>query len=211
MTIQVKQEFRCPICSAVFEDPLAAPGPFAGMESDTRPLYRLKDPLPFLVHTCPNCCYSALENGFSGQPPGGLRTWILSGGLGRLQDPAPSRRFTLAARCKEKAGGTAREVGDLYLHASWAARVEGDGAMARLARARALQAFGRALAEGGLDQAGEARLHYLLGELSRLQGEFAQAQALLSRLTHPSWAIRAAKALDLARRGDDQVFRFQPG
>ncbi len=208
MTVQAKQDFRCPLCGTVFQDRIPAPGPQAGMESDTRPLYVGEDPLPLQVHTCPNCFYSALEEGFRPPLSGKLRSWVLSGKLGRLQSPAASRRYTLAARCKEKAGAPPLETAELYLRASWAARIEGDSPMARLARARALQAFGRALAEGGLDPAGEARVHYLLGELSRLQGEFAQSQAILSRLSHPSWVARAGRALDLARRGDDRVFRF---
>ncbi len=208
MAIQVKQDFRCPLCGTVFQDRIPAPGPPAGMESDTRPLFLGEDPLPFLVHTCPHCFYSALEEGFHPPLPGKLRAWVLSGKLGRLQSHAASRRYTLAARCREQAGAPSLETAELYLHASWAARLEGDPAMARLARARALQAFGRALSEAGLDAPGEARIHYLLGELSRLQGEFAQARAILSRVSHPSWAARAGRALDLARRGDDQVFRF---
>ncbi len=206
--LRVTGRFLCPLCGMDFEDPLPAPGPPAGMESDTRPLFFGEDPLPFLVHTCPGCAYSAGEEGFCQPLPGRLRAWVLSGGLGRLQDPAPSRRFTLAARCKEKSGGTAEEVGDLYLAASWAARVEGDRAMARLSRARALHALTRVLAEGRLGPDSEARARYLAGELLRLQGEFSRAQVFLASVEHPAWASHAARALELARRGEEDLFRF---
>ena len=205
MTTIREQELTCPACDTTFQVLAVASCSSAGQDSDFRPHYLGLDPLPLFVHTCPTCLFSGYESHFQAPVSDELRHWLVEErGLGRLQSDAGSRRYTLAARCRGRAGEEVLTIADLYLRASWCARVEEDRAMERLSQCRAVERFERALAAGIVPADQEDAITYLVGELYRRLGDFELATAYLARITEGDLADLATRQLDLARQADDE-------
>jgi len=203
MTTIREQTLTCPACGTAFQAHVVASCGYAGQDTDFRPRYWGLDPQPLFVHTCPRCLFSGYEAHFAAPVSEELREWLVEErGLGRLQSSAGSRRYTLAARCRERAGDNDVAIADMYLRASWCARVEEDRAMERLSQRRAVERFQRALETDLvlLDQ--QTAITYLVGELYRRLGDFELATAYLARVLDTDWADLAGRQLDLARQAN---------
>ncbi len=205
MTTIHQETLTCPACHTTFKVQVVGSCGYAGKDTDFRPHYWGLDPLPLFVHTCPRCLFSGYEAHFAAPVSEELRKWLVEErGLGRLQSDTGSRRYTLAARCREQAGDNDIAIADMYLRASWCARVEEDRPMERLSQRRAVECFQRALAAGLVPPNQQAAITYLVGELYRRLGDFELATAYLARVKEDDWSALAARQLALARQANDE-------
>lgn len=205
MTTIREQTLTCPACHTTFKVHVVSSCGYAGKDTDFRPHYWGLDPLPLFVHTCPQCLFSGYGSHFEMPMSDELRRWLVEErGLGRLQSDAGSRRYTLAARCREQAGDHDIAIADMYLRASWCARVEGDRAMERLSQRRAVECFERALMAGLVPSGQRDAITYLVGELYRRLGDYELATGYLARVVEGELADLAARQLDLARQANDE-------
>jgi uncharacterized protein (DUF2225 family) len=205
MTTVREASLTCPACGTTFKVHVVGSCGYVGQDTDFRPHYWGLDPLPLFVHTCPKCLFSGYEAHFGAAVSEELRRWLVEEhGLGRLQSDASSRRYTLAARCREQAGDGPVAVADLYLRASWCARSEEDRAMERLSQRRAVERFERALEAGAVPADQTDAITYLAGELYRRLGDFELAVGCLARVTEGDLSALAARQLKLARQANDE-------
>ncbi len=202
------KEFRCPVCGDAFRDDVVFHDEPLSRDSDLMPRWENMDPLLLGVHTCPVCLFSGEDTDFENQVPWRLKVWIMENGPGRLESDSPSRKYTLAARCKAFSRRNLSEVGELYLKASWCARVEGDVPMERLSQKRARECFIEALKGLEGESLEKARLVFLVAEISRRLGDFDQAVEWFSRVSHPSFKDAAGRLLSLAKTGDSRGMPF---
>lgn len=192
---------RCPVCGEEFEAAEVTSCSYAGTDTDLRPHYMGFDPLPHFIWTCPACGVSAYSSEFT-QLATAVRGWIRKGHLGRPQSDAASRRYTLAARCYERAVAPALKLANLYLQASWCARQEEDAAAERLSQRRALEHFRQALETEEVSTEERPKIVYLLGELCRRLGDFEAALVYFDQVPAGEWAELAARQRALAEAGD---------
>ena len=205
MTTVYEKSLTCPACGTRFQVQAVGSCGYAGQDTDFRPHYWGLDPLPLFVHTCPRCLFSGYEEHFATSVSKELRRWLVEErGLGRLQADVGSRRYTLAARCREQAGDNHVVIAELYLRASWCARVEGDRPMERLSQRRAVERLSWALEAGLVPPRQRQAITYLVGELYRRLGDFELATAYLARVLEGEWAALAARQLELARQANDE-------
>ena len=201
MTTLCSVTVRCPVCDEEFEAAEITSCSHATADTDLRPHYMGFDPLPHFVWTCPTCGVSAYSSEFTSLATA-VRGWIRKGHLGRPQSKAASRRYTLAARCYERAVAPALKLANLYLQASWCARQEEAEAAERLSQRRALEYFQQALEAEESTPAERPKIVYLLGELCRRLGDFEAARAYFDRVPAGQWAELAARQRALAEAGD---------
>jgi len=163
------------------------------------------NPLPYFVHTCPSCLFSGDGSDFRGPVSPELKSWLLKEkGLGTKEPGSGSERYVLAAKCRQQAGAGPLEVADLYLRASWCARVERDEAKERSAQTEAVQRFERALENGAVSLEQRDTITYLVGELNRRLGSFEHAVELLESVTSGELAELARRQLERARQGSSE-------
>ena len=101
--------------------------------------------------------------------PGGLKT--------------PAQRYLHAARCHDYVSAEeASLLADYFLRASWVARGHGDARQESACRAEAIQRLWPLIDDELQPTADKVRTIFLLGELSRRQGDFANAIDLFTQL-----------------------------
>jgi uncharacterized protein (DUF2225 family) len=179
-----------------------------GQDSDLRPLFGGADPLPHLVHVCPECCYAAYHSDFGGVTPE-VRRHVLSGALRAEEiigdEPRDglrgSSRYLLAARCYAQNPETAdTELADLYLRASWCARCEGLRDRERECQSEAALLTERALSHGAVEPEGRQSALYLLGEMYRRLGMFEVACTCFDEALHVPQALSEPRTMALIER-----------
>lgn len=208
----IQTPLTCPVCDQDFLGHLPPPAHLAGRESDLRPLFSGDaDPLTALIQLCPHCHFAAYPRGFGHRSdlldeleeqctssPGDrpipqfeqmdeetradLRRWLQRENIANaLRNPA--QRYLLAARCHDYVSSEdASLLADYFLRASWAARSNGDQHQESACRAEALERLWL-LADDEMQSVGEkVRTLFLLGELSRRQGDFTTAIDLFTQL-----------------------------
>ena len=204
MTTVFQQHFVCGCCRYAFDDAVIGSCGYASKDSDFRPNYWGMNPLPYFIHSCPRCGYTAYDIGSI--PPAGVQGWLLKGGMQfvltqletsirqeaqRYGNESGWQKYLQAVLCAEQANSDALKIADLFLHMAWTARSEEAFLAERYAQQRALhyfrQAFEAELVPGDL----QPEVLYLIGELYRRLSEFEQAQA------------RLEAAIDAAVRRDD--------
>lgn len=208
----IQTPLTCPVCDQDFLGNLPPSARFAGRESDLRPLFCGDvDPLTALIQFCPHCHFAAYPRGFGHRSeildeleeqctssPGDrpipviaqmdeetradLRRWLQRENLaGVLRNPA--QRYLLAARCHDYVSSEdASLLADYFLRASWAARSNGDQHQEMACRAEAIDRLWL-MADDEMQPMGDkVRTLFLLGELSRRQGDFTTAIDLFTQL-----------------------------
>ena len=172
----------CPDCHEAFVTHALGSYGNAGQDTDFRPHYWGLNPLPFMVHECPNCSFVAPDDRFDSSDAS-------SDGLPR--DPAGpgADRLARAARSMRDTEASAEEVAWLFLRAAWCARIDGDAADERMNMTEAAQSFEMALEGEEIGANNTAAATYLVGELHRRCGDFARALSWFARasaLDHPN-------------------------
>ncbi len=180
-----------------------------GRHSDFHQVTMGFPPLPLLMNTCPQCGFSGTASTFDTPEtiPSSFKQQIIEHiqPIVTSQPLTAGRRYELFALQKELLGASAQEMGDYYLRASWAARDEGDDHEANYQH-YALTFFHKALSSDDepVNEADEAPITYLVGELYRRTGDLDEAERWFARVLEraekdESWARFA----ELAQRQRD--------
>jgi uncharacterized protein (DUF2225 family) len=195
MTSIVERDFVCPVCGENFRDPVVlSTNTFGGTESDFRPRAAGVDPLPFWIHTCPECLYTDCE--FDSAVTGDVKRYVTGGEFRRgiPDSPKAFHKYELLARIEEFAGAGAREIAWSYLKAAWLAAEyaasegpdSGDAedvlVLERKYRKAAIDKLESSLGDRFQDDEEYMTVFYLVGELHRRLGEFDTAITYFERL-----------------------------
>lgn len=194
MTSIVPETLTCPVCGTVFEAWCVTSCSVKGKDTDFRPHYVGMDALPVFVQACPRCHFAGYPKDFDKVCPE-VRRSVLSGKLkaeeviGR-EPPEQlhgSTKYILAARCRSADPEAQQlEVADLYLRASWCARVERFPERERHCQAEAAAHFEQALDTGEAEANQRPVILYLIGELYRRLGMFEVARQYFDDALHAS-------------------------
>ncbi|MBC7288603.1 MAG: DUF2225 domain-containing protein [Armatimonadetes bacterium] len=183
MTTLITVRLICPVCGTAFSSQAIASTNRVGQDTDFRPHTMGLDPLPHFIHVCPNCCFAAFEGDFD-HAEEAVRQHVLSGAIradeiigaeprGALKG---STKYLLAARCyAHDSRATTLRLADLYLRASWCARMEGRRQRERECQTEAVLRFEKALEDGEVAADQLQVTLYLIGELYRRLGLFELA------------------------------------
>ncbi len=188
MTTLLNIQLDCPVCGVRFGSRAVRSVTRVGQDTDFRPRVAGDDPLPHYVHACPQCRFAAFEGDFDEVEPA-VREFVLSGGVDEVEgdDQPPgalagSTKYLLAALCYEHdSRATLMRMADLYLRASWCARLEGRREREQESQMAAILRFEAALAAGEVPLEQEQTILYLLGELYRRVGRYELAEAMLKK------------------------------
>lgn len=160
--------------------------------------------LPYLVHMCPRCGYSAAAEDFEeSHADGALRDHVWSELTPRLgaKGLTGSEKLEFAAKVALWQGEDIRRVAELWLYAAWCCVDEGDTEAERYFQRFAARAYEAALATyDGVDADDRAVITYLVGELWRRIGAEATARAWfdhvpaeITKSTAQEWILTAAR------------------
>lgn len=165
---------ECPVCGTRFWTRRVVSSSYRGHDSDFRPRCLGADPLPDLVHRCPECDFCAYTDLFVTlkEPPDDLKHD--AGG-------DPIRRYELAARKAREHGASSEQIAEFYLHAAWCARRPSCRRVERRNLERAARWYSSAVSRGEIRPRDLARIVYLIGELHRRCGDFDSALEWLRR------------------------------
>jgi uncharacterized protein (DUF2225 family) len=209
MTTLQQIRLTCPACEKAFSSQLVvSTNNFGGKRTDFHERAAGTQPLPFIVHSCPECGYTASEREFTQpeMPIDFLTRETLASKLRALGFPnrnaVGSEKYEAAHACAVVLGECARTRADLLLRAAWCCVDEGDTEAERYFRRHAAWAFEEALAETRFGDADAERptLTYLVGELWRRVGDNAKAQEWFAKvpgavtdLTTQKWVVDVAR------------------
>lgn len=204
---------RCPECDTNFPAEIVrSTGSGGVLESDL--CYRAGGLFvyPFLVVVCPGCRFAAYHQEFVllGEYPRYSQYHPIQRALGeflraRRRLYPGSEKYRLAALSSRRRNAYALQQAHLHLRGSWCARKEGDAAAERYHQEQAVRLFRDGLVQGcsGVET---AMLTYLVGELYRRLGRFAEAEAAFDGVREdllPDWLRPGFAAMrERARRRD---------
>ncbi len=206
MTTLTSIALTCPICNNQFGSKAVLQRDAAGRKhTDFQEPAAGRTTLPYLIHLCPRCGYSATAEEFEEHEPADttLQSHVWNELTPRLTslEPVGSEKYEFAAKVAVWQGDDPRRIGDLWLYAAWCCVDEDDVEAERYFRRFAARAFEEALSTyDGVERDDRAVLTYLVGELWRRVGDEKLAHAWFDRVpsevTRPSaqkWIIDAAK------------------
>lgn len=194
----------CPICrnrfgsTALLERDVTTP-----KRTDFQEPAAARTTLPYLVHLCPRCGYSATLEEFEEQPmvDSTLERHVWNELTPKLsEEPMGSEKYEFAAKVAIWQDDDPRRIADLWLYAAWCCVDEGDIEAERYYRRFAARAYEAALSTyDGVERDDRAVLTYLIGELWRRIGDERLARAWFDRValevTRPAaqkWVVDAA-------------------
>ncbi|MEW6173743.1 MAG: DUF2225 domain-containing protein, partial [Bacillota bacterium] len=188
---------RCPECNTTFPaEIMRGTGSGGFLESDL--CYRAGSIFvyPFFVVVCPGCRFAANYEEFDylGEFPQYSDYHPIKRALGQfLREQRAlfpgSEKYRLAVISLRRKKAAVLRLAHLHLRGSWCARNEGDGKAERYHQEQAVRLFRDGLAQGcsGVET---AMLTYLVGELYRRLGRFAEAEAVFEGVREdllPDW------------------------
>lgn len=188
MTTLRQIELSCPICGHSFHSQaVVSTNAFGGKRTDFHERAAGTQPLPYLVHMCDVCGYTAGERDFTNNTD--VSPLVKEHVLNELS-PIPlgsatgSAKYEAAAKIAEWQGVEARQIADLLLRAAWCCVDEGDIEAERYFRRLAAWSFEQALSSyDGVAVEERAVLTYLVGELWRRIGDMRQARDWFDRVS----------------------------
>ncbi|HUF27023.1 MAG TPA: DUF2225 domain-containing protein [Gemmatimonadaceae bacterium] len=206
MTTLHQVELTCPVCEQRFSSQaVLSTNSLGGLQTDFHELAVGAQPLPYLLHTCARCGYTAGETDFGDGIGIGLdvkqHVW---GELTPMLPAGPlqgSDKYELAAKVAVWQDAEPRRIADLYLRAAWCCMDESDTEAERYFRRHAAWMFERALASfDAVDRGERARLTYLVAELWRRVGDLARAREWFDKVPSEitdaqsdAWIVREAR------------------
>lgn len=147
---------------------------------------------PYAILTCPGCGKADWSHNFAITEEQAIMSQAKS---------AYHLQFRSAALDAEREGRSMYDVGMLYLHAAWCADDDNAQPQAGEYRRLAASSFRKCLEDGSCPADNKVEIEYLIGELLRRAGEFAEARShlndVLSRLTS-RYALMARKLMKLS-------------
>jgi hypothetical protein len=119
---------HCWVCDQRFEAEQPRSYALSGRGSDLCPRPVGLNPLPLLVHICPNCGFTGDGRGFDPeQADDQVQEWVLAGGLTALDRDSDRSdvKYERAALCHaRRRRPSPLQVAEFYLAASWSAQLE---------------------------------------------------------------------------------------
>jgi uncharacterized protein len=175
-------ELSCPICSNEFTSrAVLSTNSLGGRRTDFQELAVGAQPLPYLIHTCSKCGYTASERDFGEDVE--VAPTIKEHIWDELAPKVPdgpmtgSDKYEFAAKVAIWQGAAPRAVAELLLRAAWCCVDEDDTEAERYFRRGAAWKFQRALTiDDGVVREERAALTYLVGELWRRVGDMKRAR-----------------------------------
>lgn len=157
---------------------------------------------PYTVCTCPSC---------------GLADWATA--FGKTDEMAvlnqalstPHLQFRTAALAAERTGKSFHAIGLFYLYAAWCADDINAIPQAREYRRLAVEAFYKSLTDGSCPPSQRAEIEYLIGELLRRSGDFANSVEYLKEVVAGlpgKYALMARKVMRLSQEGRLDAIAF---
>jgi len=192
-----EQKITCPVCENGFTITRVRSSACFVLrrESDFRVKYRDLDPLLYSIWVCPNCQYANMENefvkGLSENDKKKLKTELpplksSEPDLWHERTPETALRAVhLALRSAIIRQAPAIVMAGLFLRGSWIFREIGNTEMEKefLGKAKRLYEYSfEKESNRYLEQMGQARVMYLIGELNRKLGNFDDAVRWFSRI-----------------------------
>jgi uncharacterized protein len=202
----------CPACGGEFEDTVVGEvDSLDGLNSDFEELHLGGNPTAFYAHLCPHCLYVATD--FSYAPTLATKKYLQSplyiAGIDNPRDGRASTKYILLARLQRSALIAAHQVAYNYLRASWFARAEGDVQRCIECRRNGIDLYEKALRAGMVPGPGRAAIHYVVGELYRLMGEFEKADLWFGQAAEFDWRSElVARQRELVRQRSVQDVRM---
>lgn len=204
---------RCPDCGTVFPaEVMDSSGTGGRVESDLCYHGAGTFAYPYFVAVCPGCRSAAYVRDY--EYLGAMPNYPPYHPLGQelaafLKEQRrlfpPTVKYEIAVRSYINRGAPAITIAYLCLRGSWCARYGNDRATERRYQAEAIRWFKEALAQGSSTRVEAAIVTYLIAELNRRLGQFAEALDWFERIpAHiPSWLKPGVRLVqDLAARGD---------
>jgi uncharacterized protein (DUF2225 family) len=198
-------ELTCPVCRTLFRSQtVVSTTTSGGKRTDFYEPASGAQLLPFLVHMCHRCGYSAAERDFTDEVEVTAtlceHVWNeLAPGIG-VATITGSEKYEAAAKVAEWQGVEPRQVGDLWLRAAWCCVSEEDTEAERFYHRKAAWTFERALDNwDGVAREERAILTYLVGEIWRRVGNVKVARKWFDRVAAEivdatlQWVLEAAR------------------
>ena len=194
---------KCPRCGTTFRSAVLGSFGYSGAYSDLCRRFWGLNPLPYFIHTCPNCSYTGGTSEFatvSGEGEEGLPTDLEFG----------CRKYGLLAERYASEGKSSYEVARMYHMGACCARLSGKRDLELLFLDKALKWLLRAVEEEAVPKREEAVAFYLLGELHRLAGDFDSALKYYEMVPRQGsaeeWLVKLAlRQMEHARRRDREL------
>jgi uncharacterized protein len=206
MTTLRQIELSCPICSNEFTSrAVLSTNSLGGRRTDFQEFAVGAQPLPYLIHTCCKCGYTAGERDFGEdvEVAPTIREHVWDELAPKVPDGpmTGSDKYEFAAKVAIWQGAGPRVVAELLLRAAWCCVDEDDIEAERYFRRAASWTFQRALATGDeVVREERATLTYLVGELWRRVGDLERAREWFDSVPREiidgrreQWILDAAK------------------
>ncbi len=190
MTSFERVELKCPCCANEFQSQLVLSYSVGEKESDFCPRYLGANPLPNFLHVCEDCGFVGFEADYrrfadteDESSVEKIRKCLRGLQWEKGQILTGANRYRRAALIAIYAGKTSAEIADLYLQATWCARMDGeDDDGQRQPRKKAVKYFELALASDEFAPDDLPVVHYLMGELNRRLGDEDKARTHFEKL-----------------------------
>ncbi len=192
---------KCPKCNTTFFSRIVLSCGSQGVYSDLCPRYWGENPLPYFIHTCPNCYFTGTANEFK-------EYLDRAEGLNLPIDRLGCEKYVLLAKRYEEEGRGPYYVGVTYHKGSWCARLSGERLLEEECLAKAEEWLEKALKDGLVPRDKLPLTLYVLGEISRLRGEFEKALKYYDEAANKGTrelAGLASRQKELAERGDSSL------
>lgn len=168
-------------------------------DSDFCSYYKNENPDYYVVRVCPKCGFASTENSTERLTDGQRKLfadkiskrWIERDFSGHREWEAALETYKLALLCAQTIGDKERIIASLLHHIAWLYRYQGNEEQEQRFMKYCLDSYIRVYELEGVG-ANNARLLYLIGELSRRIGEFHQAVKWFSRVINDKNIIDAA-------------------
>jgi uncharacterized protein len=187
MTTLQQIELQCPVCKNRFHSQaIASTNCFGGKRTDFHERAAGTQPLPYQLHNCNRCGFTATECDFTEgvEVSSTLRDRVYDLYPGIIKVPGSgSQKYEAAAKIAEWQGKKPHVVARLLLRAAWCCVDEGDIEAERFFRRKAAWAFEEALSSTDRTTSGHKALWtYLIGELWRRIGDGPLAREWFNRV-----------------------------
>jgi len=182
MTTIGTTEITCSCCGVAYESSMVESSDTGGpMTTDLFDMATGEQPLPHLIHTCPNCGFTTpgtREEVVTEE----IKTLVKNTIEPRIGDELPpSRKWDFFAIISKASGAPDFAVGLLYLRAAWCAYLENSEEQTEYRRAAA-GLIGSSLEAEEVPDVRLCEMTYLTGELYRRIGETGKADAWFDRV-----------------------------
>lgn len=194
-----KGTFICAYCGKMFSDNiLESTNAFGGKDSEFRVYAIGVQPIPFFIHTCPNCGSPDKKSlyrvgydeiGISDRQKEEIGKFLISYREDNKVNPeyfTASQKYEVLANIYSILGNPSCKIAEAFLYAAWMADDEEKPARSKFLREKSIEYFVRSLNSKELNERQSQTTMYLIGELYRRTGNYEQALYWLSKVKSDS-------------------------